>query len=179
MIFQCFVCREDFTATYWQKKRHAKGRKNFACSLSCRGRNASKMRTLRNGRDVLTEAQMARKKVYLATKQGIITRAENCERCGKFYPRTQRGAIHAHHFMGYAHPLKVEWLCAACHKAADASSVPRGENHARAKLNDIAVRDIRTRLRHGESGREIAKFYGVDKQIVYRIRDGIIWGHVQ
>lgn len=48
----------------------------------------------------------------------------------------------------------------------------------KAKLNDDAIRDIRRRLAEGESGFSIAKSYGVNRQAIYRIRDGITWKHV-
>jgi group I intron endonuclease len=54
-----------------------------------------------------------------------------------------------------------------------------GEANEKAKLNDDAVRDIRRRLVDGESGFSIAKFYGVHRQAIYRIRDRITWKHVK
>ena len=47
-------------------------------------------------------------KVQRAVKKGIIVKASNCENCGA------DGMLHGHHD-DYSKPLKVRWLCPACH----------------------------------------------------------------
>jgi ribosomal protein S27AE len=47
--------------------------------------------------------------VALALKSGELVRPATCSRCGK------GGVIEAHH-NDYREPLKVEWLCRACHR---------------------------------------------------------------
>jgi hypothetical protein len=51
----------------------------------------------------------------------------------------------------------------------------RGER-ARHKLTELQVKAIRNRLAGGESGRALAREYGLDKRTIYRIRDGMSWG---
>lgn len=51
----------------------------------------------------------------------------------------------------------------------------RGER-ARHKLTEAQVKLIRHRLASGESGRALAREYGLNKRTIYRIRDGASWG---
>lgn len=53
-----------------------------------------------------------------------------------------------------------------------------GENHSRAKLNDIAIKEIRQRAGNGEKLVSIAKDYGIDQSAISRIVSGKRWGHV-
>jgi hypothetical protein len=50
----------------------------------------------------------ASSKVHSALKKGILSKPDQCERCG------MAGGLHAHH-PDYSQPLKVEWLCGSCH----------------------------------------------------------------
>lgn len=54
--------------------------------------------------------------------------------------------------------------------------LPRGSNHAKAKLTEEAVRRIRADSR---SQRLIAADYGVAQSLISQVRSGKIWGHVQ
>ena len=51
-----------------------------------------------------------------------------------------------------------------------------GENHGRHKLTEDQVREIRERT--DISGKEFARRFGVDKMVIYRIRDGRYWKHI-
>lgn len=58
------------------------------------------------------QEQYARARVNREIKQGRLTRATQCQGCGK-----QGGRIVAHHHNGYEMEsvLDVVWLCTACH----------------------------------------------------------------
>lgn len=64
-----------------------------------------------------------------AVSTGRIKRAAQCETCGNSQSR-----VEAHHHRGYAakNRLKVKWLCAFCHRAADLSVNPRQKKSGRA-----------------------------------------------
>jgi hypothetical protein len=47
------------------------------------------------------------------------------------------------------------------------------------KLTEDQVRQIKTRLLAGEVGASLAREFGVDKNLIYRIRDGRVWKHVE
>ncbi len=53
----------------------------------------------------------ARKKVANGLLLGRIVKPKCCSRCGAVPPRHR---LHGHH-EDYEYPLRVEWLCAACH----------------------------------------------------------------
>jgi hypothetical protein len=52
-------------------------------------------------------------------RRGLIAKPDHCQNCGS------TRAIHGHHHLGYAkeNRLKVQWLCALCHKAAHAATL--------------------------------------------------------
>lgn len=52
----------------------------------------------------------------------------------------------------------------------------RGENHARAKLTEQDVWDVRRRLSAGESWQSIANSYDVSKSAIQGIKNGKNWG---
>jgi len=52
-----------------------------------------------------------------------------------------------------------------------------GENHGRHKLTEEQVREIKDR--NDISGKEFARRFGVDKMVIYRIRHGKYWKHVE
>jgi hypothetical protein len=54
------------------------------------------------------EKYKAHNKVNNALRDGKISRAERCEKCGA------KEFLHKHHF-DYNEPLNVIWLCARCH----------------------------------------------------------------
>ena len=53
---------------------------------------------------------------------------------------------------------------------------PRGIGHGRARLNDDAVRAIRSDNR---SQRAIAKYHGVSQRTIWMIKANMIWSHVE
>lgn len=55
-------------------------------------------------------------------------------------------------------------------------SVPRGENHSRAKLTEEQISAIKTDAR---SGRKIAAVYGISPSTISLIRNNKRWKHVQ
>lgn len=62
----------------------------------------------------------AHSRVYLAKKSGLITKKEQCEKCGA-------PSKHAHH-EDYSKPLDVIWLCQSCHR----------KRHSEMRANGIA-----------------------------------------
>lgn len=54
----------------------------------------------------------------------------------------------------------------------------QGERHARAKLHDSDVYEIRRRSAAGESQRQLARAYGVAKNTIQRIVEGKGWAHL-
>ncbi len=54
-----------------------------------------------------------------------------------------------------------------------------GEKQMLAKLTYSNIVDIRTRLLAGESGRALAKEFGVDKATISEIKTGKLWPHVE
>jgi hypothetical protein len=59
------------------------------------------------------------------------------------------------------------------------NSLPRGENHARAKLTEAKVRQIKWALKHDNAScRDLAKQHGVGYQAIYAIKRGFTWAHL-
>lgn len=56
---------------------------------------------------------------------------------------------------------------------------PRGSDHYRAKLDEAKVLDIRTRLAAGVRNIDLAREYGVAKSLIWAIKAGRIWAHVE
>jgi uncharacterized protein YerC len=54
----------------------------------------------------------------------------------------------------------------------------RGEQNGNAKLSPETVATIRARLSAGESGRKLAREYGVGQSTISRVKRGEHWGHV-
>jgi hypothetical protein len=61
------------------------------------------------------------------------------------------------------------------------NNVPRGSSHARSKLTEAAVRDIRRRFQRGKYGdsARAAREYGISKTTVAQVLRGEIWRHVR
>lgn len=55
-----------------------------------------------------------------ALRDGKIVRARQCSRCPSTF------ALHKHH-PDYNEPLKVEWLCAACHRREETNGHGQGQ----------------------------------------------------
>ena len=53
-----------------------------------------------------------------------------------------------------------------------------GETHGASKLNDEAVREIRSRFAVGEAKASIARSFGVSESNVRKVLSGKSWGHV-
>lgn len=68
-------------------------------------------------RNKYPEKTWARSQLYWAIKGGRIKMPTHCSKCGIIDPKTYDGksALHGHHYLGYKFPLKIEWLCSACH----------------------------------------------------------------
>lgn len=62
--------------------------------------------------------------------------------------------------------------------AVDRLGVNRGERHPRAKLDDEAIRTIRSLRAAGVSNAELASRFGVQKPAISRIATGHSWRHV-
>lgn len=61
---------------------------------------------------------------------------------------------------------------------ANATDMAKKGRHGRTKLTPPDVRDIRTLRRRGQSQREVAQRYGVDKATIAQIDKGLTWRHV-
>lgn len=55
----------------------------------------------------------------------------------------------------------------------------RGEGHRRAKLKDEQVREIVRRLEDGERAYLLAREYGVDDSVIYYLKVGKAWQHIE
>lgn len=53
-----------------------------------------------------------------------------------------------------------------------------GEKHHSAKLTNEQVRDIKRRLRNGETPKDICVDYGVAKNTIFNIKYGVTWSHI-
>lgn len=58
----------------------------------------------------------ARKTYADALRKGVIKRPDKCELCGAY------GKIHGHH-PDYSEPLRVFWVCPACHRSIHAGNL--------------------------------------------------------
>jgi hypothetical protein len=123
-------------------------------------------------RDELILRYRAHGAVRRAVKRGQLKRPAACERCGVVpIPSSDgRAVIHAHHYLGYDHPLCVQWLCPNCHIIFD----PRvtGPKHGSSILNESAVRAIR-----GIKGKTdmLAAQFGVHRTTIQRVRRMETW----
>ena len=54
----------------------------------------------------------------------------------------------------------------------------RGSSHSSSKLDENAVRDIRMRHAHGETGRAISRSFGVTAECIYSIVKRKTWCHI-
>ncbi len=95
------------------------------CSLEC------KNESWRTGRSVFRkttkEARGAHRYLAYQVELGRITRPNICEECGKL-----NGRIEAAHY-DYSQPLKVRWLCRACHVKWD-HHYPKGATYIEGSL---------------------------------------------
>ena len=113
------------------------------------------------------------RQMYSETRKGKPMPPRSKEHCDNIR-KAHLGKPHPHTWI--LPPRPAEW----CAKISVGNKGKRvGVDNNLSKLNDDAVRDIRNRLAEGESGFSIAKAYGVNRQAVYRIRDGITWKHVK
>lgn len=114
--------------------------------------------------------------VATAIKSGCLIRPASCDVC------TAGCKPDAHH-NDYSKPLAVIWMCKKCHSKHHGVCVgvkknyASGESHPMVKLNSESVEEIRRLLRLGNSGRGIARKYGVSEALIRQIRDGKIWKH--
>lgn len=61
----------------------------------------------------------------------------------------------------------------------DAGRYEHGEGHHSARLTDAKVAEIRRRRINGETGKALAREFGVSEGLIGHIRTGRIWKHVQ
>lgn len=62
--------------------------------------------------------------------------------------------------------------------AGDNVHVHYGEEHPMAKLSEFDVRHIKALITDGRRSRDISKLYGVTEQMIYRIKKGLAWKHI-
>jgi len=124
----------------------------------------------------------ARAAVKRALARGQITRPSSCPRCNspERFGNDGRSLMHAHHFLGYNHPLEIEWLCITCHFIEDKR--PAKELNGMAKLDCGIVQQIRKRYQPGknryynhDSAKSLAREFGVSDRTVGRIIRNEIW----
>lgn len=72
-------------------------------------------------RERYPEKLRARARLKHAVQLGDLPKPGTCEACGQAVPKR---LLHGHHHLGYDRPLEVQWLCAPCHRRADASLAP-------------------------------------------------------
>ncbi len=77
-------------------------------------------------------------------------------------------------------PSNIEWVTPKENHAhaARMGLKARGEGHGNAVLTAARVRDIRTRIRGGETHRAIALDEGISRPTVTAINNGRVWRHV-
>jgi hypothetical protein len=101
-----------------------------------------------------------------------------CEFCGKEGQRTEhalkRGRKYSKHRDDYME------LCIRCHRAYDGNNpvAPHGEDCPNAKLTESIVREARVRYLAGESGRALAREFGVTQGTMQPALTGKTWAHV-
>lgn len=177
-LFKCKICKKAFALSVVQTDYFRRGKRTeFVCSFSCR---AFCSLPTRRATQKLSLRILARAAVQRALKTGALVKAIKCEKCSKT-PGTDaigRSKIQAHHYKGYEHALKVQWLCLRCHRSADAQCVPRGESHGNAKLNNYIVRAIRSTPEYKGVCVRLAEQYEVDPETVREIRKRQSWGHI-
>lgn len=124
-------------------------------------------------------------KVKRAIRDGLLTRPEICEVCGKEPPvdRDGRRRIYAHHHRSYDLPLDVQWLCARCHRAVtplpEKMGAPvHGSRNGQSKLTERDVRKIRLMRRSGMTQEAVAQRFSVTRKVISFIDLGQAWNHV-
>ena len=112
---RCKPCRKTYD-TGRKKRSGLDIRRNATENAKARKRKWN-----RSNRDLLKEH--ARRAVREAVKHGLLVVSDNCEHCGKSqFRRDGVRAVQAHHYLGYEHPLAIQWLCAKCHRAVHADA---------------------------------------------------------
>ncbi len=77
--------------------------------------------------------------------------------------------------MSLRRQAQIEAVIASYHPVGQV----RGERHPQSKLNTEQVREIKRRLASGEKLTHLARTYGVDTGLIWQIKAGRIWQHVQ
>lgn len=74
---------------------------------------------------------------------------------------------------------KCDVLCHGCHVQAHVKmGTGRGENHPRSILTKEDVIEIKTRLKKGDRGCDIANDFDVGRETIYSIAGGYRWSHI-
>lgn len=120
-------------------------------------------------------------KVRDAIKDGVLIRPEICQRCGVSPGLASDGRpkIQAHHD-DYDKPLKVEWICASCHRKEtpfpDVFGAPNyGEKNGFSKLTNADVISAKRLREKGLSFQAIGDRFGVGRHAVMRAVNGKTW----
>ena len=95
-------------------------------------------------------------------------------------PRPEMQACHSCDNRACVNPTHLRWGT-RLDNADDArrrGRIPLGEERPNARLTRVAVAEIKTRLRAGESGVAIAHEFRVHPNTIYSIRSGQSWRHV-
>ena len=108
-----FVCTPDVYNKYPSRSRESRKEadKRYEQRHKDHTRKNEKQCLYRKNNPEKTSCRAATRK---AIRSGILIRPDNCSKCGRSDMKIQ-----AHHYMGYNHPLDIEWLCIYCHRDAD------------------------------------------------------------
>lgn len=117
------------------------------------------------------EKHRARRKLRTAIERGFVTKPSCCSVCGQTPrpARDGRSLLHAHHFDGYADPLRVEWLCATCHANEHKHF---GIESSQAKIDLETVKLIRE---SSLSSLRLAKIVPLHSSQIRKIRNNKFW----
>lgn len=110
---------------------------------------------------------------------GPLRRTTAKEHWKSYYTVVRRGAK-ASEWMQRLRPLMgVRRQGQIDNALASYTDMSHGANHPHAKLTEADVRDIKRRIAKGAKQSHLAREYGVDNGLIWQIKAGRIWQHVE
>lgn len=113
----CSVCKQAKPKIEFHKNKTKRDGHTTACRWCVRVRRAGNHTGNQQRSDSDPIKRSARSKLSYAVKRGHISKSQNCSACLKHYSDPRK--IEEHHYLGYEHPLSVQWFCRQCHALAD------------------------------------------------------------